>query len=80
MINNPSLEKTKFSDIKLSDSFFDSLKEDYQGFDEWFQKKSHTNDELYITKNDNTLTGVLYLKTENEEHLDITPSLPKKKR
>ena len=80
MINNPSLEKTKFSDIKLSDSFFDSLKEDYQGFDEWFQKKSHTNDELYITKNDNTLTGVLYLKTEDEEHLDITPSLPKKKR
>ena len=80
MTKNPSLEKMKFSDIELSDSFFDSLKEDYQGFDEWFQKKSDINDELYVTKNNDTLTGVLYLKIEDEEHLDIIPTLPKKKR
>ena len=80
MIKNPSLEKIKFSDIELSDPFFESLKEDYQGFDEWFQKKSDMNDELYVTKNNDTLTGILYLKIEDEEHLDITPTLPRNRR
>lgn len=28
-----------FKDIDLSDPFFDSLKEDYPGFSEWFEKK-----------------------------------------
>ena len=29
-----------FSEINLWDSFFDTLREDYQGFDEWYNKKA----------------------------------------
>lgn len=28
-----------FNEINLEDSFFDSLREDYLGFDEWFKRK-----------------------------------------
>lgn len=31
---------TKFSDINLEDPFFSSLKKDYNGFEEWFNRKA----------------------------------------
>jgi hypothetical protein len=34
-----NVQKLKFGKINLDDSFFDSLKEDYVGFDKWFLKK-----------------------------------------
>lgn len=34
------MEIHKFSDIALSDPFFDSLKADYPGFSKWYEKKS----------------------------------------
>ncbi|MCG0769324.1 hypothetical protein IMAU10053_01508 [Lactiplantibacillus plantarum] len=33
-MKNDILEKKPFSDIDINDSFFDSLKEDYAGFDQ----------------------------------------------
>lgn len=77
-----NVQKLKFGRIDLSDSFFDSLKEDYDGFDKWFIKKY--DDEAYITINSNNgrLLSFLYLKVEdqNENYSNITPVLPPKKR
>ncbi len=72
------IEKKKFSDIDLSDPFFDNLKSDYKEFAEWFEKKKNENAYVYIVKN--KIIGFLYLKIENEEVVDTTPALPKKKR
>ena len=44
------IHKTKFHQINLNDTFFQSLKEDYQDFEKWFFKKS--NNEAYITSRD----------------------------
>ena len=33
------LEIKHFSEIDSSDSFFDSLRASYDGFDKWFEKK-----------------------------------------
>ena len=41
-----NVQKLKFGKINLDDPFFDSLKEDYPGFDKWFIKKY--DDEAYI--------------------------------
>ncbi len=77
-----NVQKLKFGKINLNDSFFDSLKEDYEGFDKWFVKKY--DEEAYITINSNNgmLLSFLYLKVEdeNENYSNVTPVLPPKRR
>ena len=36
-----SIKKEYLGNISLKDSFFDSFREDYKGFDDWFNKKSN---------------------------------------
>jgi len=77
-----NVQKLKFGRINLADDFFDSLKEDYIGFDRWFIKKF--DDEAYITVNSNNglLLSFLYLKVEEkgENYYDISPIFAPKKR
>lgn len=77
-----SVEKIRMGEVNLNDNFFDSLKEDYFGFEKWFNKKA--NDFVYITKNNtnNKLLSFLYLKIEdtNEDYQNIEPIFPPKKR
>lgn len=75
-----SVRKECFGNINLRDKFFDTFKEDYVGFDKWFNKKS---DEIaYICKSGDKLIAFLYLKSEetNEDYSDINPIFSKKKR
>lgn len=75
-----SVTKKYFGEINLKDSFFDSFREDYQGFDKWFNKKS---DEIaYVTHNKGNILSVLYLKPENteESYIDISPQFKPKRR
>ena len=74
------IHKTKFHQINLNDTFFQSLKEDYQDFEKWFFKKS--NNEAYITSRDKTLLSFLYLKIEekDENYKDIFPLFRPKRR
>lgn len=79
---NPSLieykmlavEKTYFGNINVNDSFFDSFRNDYIGFDKWFARKC--DEEAYICNTDEgKVLGFLYLKTEgpDENYLDVYP-------
>ncbi|PCJ17846.1 MAG: N-acetyltransferase [Candidatus Cloacimonadota bacterium] len=72
------LEVKNFRDINIKDSFFDSLKEDYEEFESWFKKKS--DKEAFIFESESDLLAFLYLKVESEEVTDIEPNLPKKNR
>ncbi len=77
-----NVKKIRFCKINLNDSFFDSLRKDYPGFEKWFEKKR--DDEAYITINSNNgrLLSFLYLKIEDvgEDYSDIVPCFPPKKR
>lgn len=77
-----SVEKVRMGEVNLNDNFFDSLKEDYIGFEKWFNKKA--NDFVYITKNkaNNKLLSFLYLKLEDasEDYNNIEPRFTPKKR
>lgn len=77
-----SVEKVRMGEVDLNDPFFDTLKEDYNGFEKWFNKKA--NDFVYITKNNsnNKLLSFLYLKVEdkNEDYNNIYPQFSPKKR
>ena len=67
----------RFADIDLNDTFFDSLKKDYPGFEVWFEKKSKDNSKAYVQYTNNCLQAFLYLKNESGEELtDVTPARP----
>ena len=75
------LEIKKFSELDLSDHFFDSLKANYSDFEKWFAKKSAEGAEAYVFFNEEgKITDFLYLKIETEEIKDIEPILPSKRR
>lgn len=72
----------EFADVNLNDSFFDSLREDYEGkkFDDWFKRKG--KEKAYVFEDKDGLKGFLYLKVEDESenYSDINPILSSKKR
>ena len=64
-----------FKGIDLNNEFFDSLKEDYEEFPVWFQKKANAGERAYIFVQ-NGIQGFLYVKEENGPITDIDPPLP----
>ncbi|HFU8035863.1 TPA: GNAT family N-acetyltransferase [Escherichia coli] len=74
-----SIEEKFFSDIDLKDPFFNSLRADYEGFDVWFLSKG--KNKAFVSRNElGEIDGFLYLKIEDEELSDMTPTFPKMKR
>lgn len=76
-----SVGKQYFGEVDIQNPFFDSLRDSYSGFDDWFAKKS--NEEAYICYSDNKqIQGFLYLKTEgtDEDYHEITPPFAPRKR
>lgn len=70
----------KFNNVNLNDSFFDSLKNDYPEFTEWFHKKSRMGEETLVYNDDLGIGAFLYLKDE-EEPLELSNiTLPARKR
>ncbi len=71
-----ALELVKFGRLDIGDPFFDSLKEDYPGFEDWFKRKSDKNANVLLDE-DGKLEAFLYLKSELDEAVnDVKPSLP----
>ncbi|WNH10857.1 hypothetical protein [Thalassobellus suaedae] len=75
-----AVKKEYFGNINLNDAFFDSFKQDYNEFGNWFNKKADNISYVCITDGD--VKAFLYLKQEdpNEIYNDIEPSFPQKKR
>jgi len=76
----PALVKDKMHNLDLRDPIFDSLKEEYLGFNEWFIKKAQEARECYVyRRSDGSLGAILIYKLE-EDYIPSIPPLPKKKR
>jgi len=76
-----SVRKVLFGEVDVSDSFFDTFRGPYKGFEKWFAGKC--DEEAYICRNDKSeILGFLYLKTEDEteNYADITPVFRSKRR
>lgn len=88
LVENPTLvdykiqtvHKEYFGNINLSDSFFDSFKNDYVGFEKWFYGKA--DETAYICDDNNRICAFLYLKIEgaDENYSDIKPLFAPKRR
>lgn len=76
-----AIRKTKFGNVDLSDSFFNSFKEDYSGFEKWF--KSKFDQTCYVCYDEDKLAAFLYIKVEeagSETYNEIKPGFTPKKR
>lgn len=75
-----SVKKELFGNIDVHDTFFNSFKQDYIGFEKWFNSKS--DETAYICKENGNLTAFLYLKKEDdkENYSNISPRFFPKQR
>jgi len=75
-----SVKKALFGDLDLADDFFTSFKEDYPGYERWFNRKA--DETVYVCLTEGRPIAFLYLKIEGktEDYSDINPPLPPKKR
>lgn len=70
----PSVRKRWFGNIDVRDSFFDSFRLDYPGFDRWFNRKAEET--AYVCESeDGGILAFLYVKLEGEgeNYSDISP-------
>lgn len=75
-----NIESRYFRDIDLNDEFFNSLKEDYSEFCDWFNKKSDEAKQAFTLYENRKLLAFLYLKVENEIDANILPKFNENRR
>ncbi|MGY3750761.1 hypothetical protein [Vagococcus acidifermentans] len=76
-----SIRKKKFKDCNIENEFFNSLKDDYPKFKQWFLKKAEN--EVYTHyDSEGNIQGFLYLKEEDETECynDMEHPLPPMRR
>lgn len=69
-------------ELDINDPFFDSLKKDYDGFENWFKRKQKEEKQAYVTEKSGKITSFLMMKIEdeNEKYPDfLVPFLPGKR-
>jgi len=76
----PGLKEDFMYNLKLTDPIFDSLKHDYPEFTDWFIKKSREHRKCYVSYRSDGSIGALLIYKFEDEVIDVSPSLPQKKR
>lgn len=81
MDNQEVITLMPFDDVNIEDEFFNSLREDYEDFNEWFSRKLKAGEKAYVQLDENNaVQAFLYLKFENEPLPDVIPPRPALKR
>lgn len=76
------INEENLTSIELEDSFLDSLREDYQGFDNWFIRKQREGKKAFVVRDNDKVSALLMLKEEDgtEKNKAFEKDLPKGKR
>lgn len=73
------LRQEPLTSVAIADPFFDSLRADYPGFDQWLARKA--SESAYVfRRGDGGIDGFLYLKREDGPVGDVQPQLVSAKR
>ena len=69
-----SVKRVLFGNVDVHDTFFDSFRADYPGFDQWFNRKAEETAYL-CTSDTGQVVAFLYIKREgeDEDYSDINP-------
>lgn len=76
---HPQMEKIPVRVLDADSSFFASLRKDYPGFRDWWNKISRQGREAFVIRMDNELQAILILKIE-EDLVESIPQLPSGKK
>ncbi|MHA1357893.1 MAG: PIN domain-containing protein [Candidatus Helarchaeota archaeon] len=77
----PALKEVPTHNLNLEDPIFDSLKQDYPDFEEWWEKISREGRKAWVYyKNNRELGAILIYKIENEAVPKVNPIIPPKRR
>ena len=69
----PHVEEVPAYQVELSDPFFDSLREDYASFDDWFVRKCvRSHRPCWVIRLQGRLAGIVIRKTEGSGEADCT--------
>lgn len=75
------MEILSFGEINLQDPFFDSLKDGYEEFEDWYNKKAEENKKAIVHFDENgQVEGFLFLKREEDALVDVEPNRAPAKR
>ncbi len=75
------LARVEMCDLDLQDPFFDSLREDYPAFNEWFMEKQQSGRKAFVWRDSQKKMRACYIpKVENEPISLADGQLPKKRR
>jgi hypothetical protein len=76
-----AVKKAYFGYINLRDPFFDSFRNEYPGFDGWFNRKADESAYLCTAEN-GSIVAFLYVKREreSEDYADISPRFARESR
>lgn len=74
----PTFSRNFGYEINLKDPIFDSLKKEYTGFENWWNKKVNRR-EIFLYKQNNKIGAILVPKIESFNDIDCTPKINKDK-
>ncbi len=80
LISPPALKKSTMDQLELQDPFFNTLRNEYPEFEDWFRKKAAEKRECLVHYRDNGQIGALLIYKEEEDKINSIPPLPPKKR
>lgn len=76
----PALKEDFIYNLNLEDLIFDSLKGDYEEFEDWFKNISREGRKCWVHYEEDGSIGAILIYKFEDEPIDSTPQLPKKKR
>lgn len=76
------INEENLTSIELEDPFLKSLRDDYQGFDTWFEGKQRDGKKAFVVRNNGNVSALLMLKEEDdtEKNKNFEKELPRGKR
>jgi hypothetical protein len=80
MPEHPILSQDFVRNLDVEDSFFDSLREEYPEFDDWFRGISIEGRECWVHRDDTGRIGALLIPKEEDEAILTTPPIPASNR
>jgi rRNA-processing protein FCF1 len=76
----PALRNEYVYNLRIADPFFESLKREYQGFENWFRRISQEGRKCWVYFRVDSSIGALLIYKIEDEPIDSTPPLPKARR
>ena len=67
----PHIFDRKAYDLNESDPIFASLRDDYDGFDDWFKKCKRSHRDCWVIEVEKRIAGILIRKTETKEESGV---------